>query len=131
MFKGFEKAKDVQYVFTPLTSAICGVTLENSDNKKNQYLLSGKISPDGRVFIYLCDFIKLWDDLTHSQKENLKKKYKMGCDCKITACPREPCPIATPNECLWTDWLKEQTVYGHQANNCACFKGSDGTCIWH
>uniref|UniRef100_A0A670YFZ7 Metalloproteinase inhibitor 4 n=1 Tax=Pseudonaja textilis TaxID=8673 RepID=A0A670YFZ7_PSETE len=84
MFKGFEKAKDVQYVFTPLTSAICGVTLENSDNKKNQYLLSGKISPDGRVFIYLCDFIKLWDDLTHSQKENLKKKYKMGCDCKVS-----------------------------------------------
>ncbi|ETE67772.1 Metalloproteinase inhibitor 4, partial [Ophiophagus hannah] len=50
---------------------------------------------------------------------------------KITACHREPCPIATPNECLWTDWLKGQTVYGHQANNCACFKGSDGTCSWH
>ncbi|KAG8128222.1 hypothetical protein E2320_015080 [Naja naja] len=25
MFKGFEKAKDVQYVFTPLTSRYCGV----------------------------------------------------------------------------------------------------------
>ncbi|KAG8128223.1 hypothetical protein E2320_015079 [Naja naja] len=127
MFKGFEKAKDVQYVFTPLTSAVCGVTLEEGAKKKNQYLLSGVNVTRWKSF-YLCDFIKPWNDLTNSQKNNLREKYKRGCDCKITACQEEPCPIATPNECLWTDWLKEQTVYGHQANNCAC---SDGTCSWH
>uniref|UniRef100_A0A8C5SBA7 Metalloproteinase inhibitor 4 n=1 Tax=Laticauda laticaudata TaxID=8630 RepID=A0A8C5SBA7_LATLA len=41
IFKGFEKAKDVQYVFTPLTSRYCGVKLKVNKKKKNQYLLSG------------------------------------------------------------------------------------------
>uniref|UniRef100_A0A8C7E6Q4 Metalloproteinase inhibitor 4 n=1 Tax=Naja naja TaxID=35670 RepID=A0A8C7E6Q4_NAJNA len=82
MFKGFEKAKDVQYVFTPLTSAVCGVTLEEGAKKKNQYLLSGVNVTRWKSF-YLCDFIKPWNDLTNSQKNNLREKYKRGCDCKV------------------------------------------------
>ncbi|XP_039198178.1 metalloproteinase inhibitor 4 [Crotalus tigris] len=127
MFKGFEKVKDVQYVFTPLTEATCGIKLK----KKNEYLLSGKMGNDGRIFISLCNFIKPWNELTLAQKINLHKNYEMGCDCKIIGCPEEPCPITTPNVCLWMDWLKEQTFYGRQANNYACFKDSDGPCSWH
>lgn len=41
MFKGFEKLKDVQYVYTPFDSSLCGVKLEA--NNKKQYLLTGKI----------------------------------------------------------------------------------------
>ncbi|KAM3845015.1 metalloproteinase inhibitor 4 [Vipera latastei] len=41
MFKGFEMVKDVQYVFTPRTSASCGVKLKVSNKKKKEYLLSG------------------------------------------------------------------------------------------
>lgn len=39
MFKGFEKLKDVQYVYTPFDSSLCGVKLEA--NNKKQYLLTG------------------------------------------------------------------------------------------
>ncbi|EGV95113.1 Metalloproteinase inhibitor 4 [Cricetulus griseus] len=38
MFKGFEKAKDVQYVYTPFDSSLCGVKLET--NSQKQYLLT-------------------------------------------------------------------------------------------
>lgn len=41
MFKGFEKLKDVQYVFTPFDSSLCGVKLEA--NNKKQYLLTGTV----------------------------------------------------------------------------------------
>ncbi|XP_034294106.1 metalloproteinase inhibitor 4 [Pantherophis guttatus] len=132
IFKGFEKMKDVQYVFTELTSAKCGIKLNISDKKNSQYLLSGEISHDGRVFIYLCNFIKPWNKLTRSQKINLRKKYEMGCDCKITACIEKGCySTVASQECLWTDWLLESTVYGYQANNSACLKYRDGVCKWH
>lgn len=39
MFKGFEKAKDIQYVYTPVFSSLCGVKLDY--NNKAGYLLSG------------------------------------------------------------------------------------------
>ncbi|XP_049717831.1 metalloproteinase inhibitor 4 isoform X2 [Elephas maximus indicus] len=38
MFKGFEKVKDVQYIYTPLDSSLCGVKLEA--NSQKQYLLT-------------------------------------------------------------------------------------------
>lgn len=40
MFKGFEKAKDIQYVYTPVFSSLCGVKLDS--NNKAGYLLSGQ-----------------------------------------------------------------------------------------
>lgn len=39
MFKGFDKAKDIQYVYTPVFSSLCGVKLDY--NNKAGYLLSG------------------------------------------------------------------------------------------
>lgn len=40
MFKGFDKAKDIQYVYTPVFSSLCGVKLDS--NNKAGYLLSGE-----------------------------------------------------------------------------------------
>lgn len=48
MFKGFEKLKDVQYVYTPFDSSLCGVKLEA--NNKKQYLLTGKIWQNQRTY---------------------------------------------------------------------------------
>uniref|UniRef100_A0A8B9GCD3 Metalloproteinase inhibitor 4 n=1 Tax=Amazona collaria TaxID=241587 RepID=A0A8B9GCD3_9PSIT len=129
MFKGFEKVKDVQYVYTPFDSSLCGVKLEA--NNKKQYLLTGQILNDGKVFIHLCNYIEPWDDLSLSQKKSLNQRYQMGCGCKITTCYMVPCSITAPNECLWTDWLIERKLYGHQAKHYACIKRSDGTCSWY
>lgn len=41
MFKGFDKAKDIQYVYTPVFSSLCGVKLDS--NNKAGYLLSGTV----------------------------------------------------------------------------------------
>ncbi|XP_075431063.1 metalloproteinase inhibitor 4 isoform X2 [Ascaphus truei] len=83
MFKGFEKIKDIQYVYTPLDSSLCGVKLEA--NNKKQYLLTGQISIDNKVFIQLCNFIEPWDDLSLSQKKILNQRFQTGCECK---CPK-------------------------------------------
>ncbi|KAM7040861.1 metalloproteinase inhibitor 4 [Acridotheres tristis] len=129
MFKGFEKLKDVQYVYTPFDSSLCGVKLEA--NNKKQYLLTGQILSDGKVLIHLCNYIEPWDDLSLSQKKSLNQRYQMGCGCKITTCYSVPCSITAPNECLWTDWLVERRLYGHQARHYACIRRSDGTCSWY
>ncbi|XP_030061432.1 metalloproteinase inhibitor 4 [Microcaecilia unicolor] len=129
MFKGFEKIKDVQYVYTPFDSSLCGVKLEA--NNKKHYLLTGQISTDGKVHVHLCNYIESWDDLSPSQKRSLNQRYQMGCDCKITTCYTVPCSLNAPNECLWTDWLIERNLYGQQAKNYACIKRSDGSCSWY
>uniref|UniRef100_A0A8C5U1Q8 Metalloproteinase inhibitor 4 n=1 Tax=Malurus cyaneus samueli TaxID=2593467 RepID=A0A8C5U1Q8_9PASS len=82
MFKGFEKLKDVQYVYTPFDSSLCGVKLEA--NNKKQYLLTGQILSDGKVLIHLCNYIEPWDDLSLSQKKSLNQRYQMGCGCKVS-----------------------------------------------
>ncbi|NWI45888.1 TIMP4 inhibitor, partial [Pycnonotus jocosus] len=82
MFKGFEKLKDVQYVYTPFDSSLCGVKLEA--NNKKQYLLTGQILNDGKVLIHLCNYIEPWDDLSLSQKKSLNQRYQMGCGCKVS-----------------------------------------------
>ncbi|KAM8931163.1 metalloproteinase inhibitor 4 [Pelodytes ibericus] len=128
MFKGFEKLKDIHYVYTPSDSAACGIKLDASNKK--QYLLTGYISND-KVYIVLCNFIEPWDDLSFSQKKALNQRSQMGCDCKITTCYQEPCSIREPNECIWTDWLTERQLYGQQAKNYACIKRSDGSCSWY
>lgn len=65
MFKGFEKAKDIQYVYTPVFSSLCGVKLDY--NNKAGYLLSGicvldisllqkqkRVENRPHVFMYTC-----------------------------------------------------------------------------
>ncbi|KAG9353032.1 hypothetical protein JZ751_017608 [Albula glossodonta] len=129
MFKGFEKVKDIQYVYTPVFSSLCGVKLDSSN--KVQYLLSGSMWSDGKVSIGLCDFIEPWDNLSMSQKKNLNYRYQMGCDCKIATCYTVPCSTTTDNECLWTDWLLDNSLSGDQARQFACIKRSDGSCSWY
>lgn len=48
MFKGFEKVKDVQYIYTPFDSSLCGVKLEA--NSQKQYLLTGKLKTNKRPY---------------------------------------------------------------------------------
>ncbi|XP_028681287.1 metalloproteinase inhibitor 2-like [Erpetoichthys calabaricus] len=129
MFKGFEKLKDVQYVYTPLFSSLCGVKLEA--NNKIQYLLSGRIGGDGNLIIGLCDFIEQWDNLSLSQKKSLNHRYHMGCECRISRCYTFPCSTVSENECLWTDWLTDNSLNGHQAKHYACIMRSDGSCSWY
>ncbi|KAK6473921.1 metalloproteinase inhibitor 2-like [Huso huso] len=129
MFKGFEKFKDIQYVYTPPYSSLCGVKLEA--NNKAQYLLSGRVWEDGRVMIGLCDFIEPWDNLSMSQKKSLNHRYEMGCDCRISRCYTLPCSTTAENECLWTDWLTDKSLNGHQAKHFACIKRTDGSCSWY
>uniref|UniRef100_A0A8C8HS22 Metalloproteinase inhibitor 4 n=1 Tax=Oncorhynchus tshawytscha TaxID=74940 RepID=A0A8C8HS22_ONCTS len=127
MFKGFEKVKDIQYVYTPVFSSLCGVKL---DSNKVHYLLSGKVL-DEKVSIGLCDLVEPWDNLSMSQKKNLNYRYQMGCDCKIATCYSVPCATTTDNECLWTDWLLVNSLSGEQARQYACIKSSDSSCNWY
>ncbi|XP_003796292.1 metalloproteinase inhibitor 4 [Otolemur garnettii] len=129
MFKGFEKVKDVQYIYTPFDSSLCGVRLEA--NSQKQYLLTGQIHSDGKVFIHLCNYIEPWEDLSLLQRESLNHHYHLNCGCHITTCYTVPCTNSAPNECLWTDWLLEQKLYGYQAQNYVCMKHADGTCSWY
>ncbi|KAF2986640.1 hypothetical protein EK904_009590 [Melospiza melodia maxima] len=56
---------------------------------------------------------------------------KAGLSPQITTCYSVPCSITAPNECLWTDWLLERRLQGHQARHYACIRRSDGTCSWY
>ncbi|XP_030633723.1 metalloproteinase inhibitor 4-like [Chanos chanos] len=129
MFKGFDKVKDIQYVYTSVYSSLCGVKLDATN--KVQYLLSGNMWSDGKVSIGLCDFIEPWDNLSLSQKKNLNYRYQMGCDCRIATCYSVPCSTTTDNECLWTDWLIDNSLSGEQARQYACIKRTDGSCSWY
>ncbi|KAL4655854.1 metalloproteinase inhibitor 4, partial [Arapaima gigas] len=129
MFKGFEKVKDIQYVYTPVFSSLCGVKLDSSN--KVQYLLSGNMLNDGKVSIGLCDFVEPWDNLSLSQKKNLNYRYQSGCDCRIATCNTVPCTTSEDSECLWTDWFLDNSLSGEQARHFACIKRSDGSCSWY
>ncbi|XP_076865857.1 metalloproteinase inhibitor 4-like [Brachyhypopomus gauderio] len=129
MFKGFDKIKDIQYVYTPVFSSLCGVKLDAS--YKVQYLLTGNMWSEGKVSIGLCDFIEPWDNLSLAQKKNLNYRYQMGCDCIISTCYTAPCCATSENECLWTDWLVDNKLSVQQARQYACIKRTDGSCSWY
>ncbi|KAM9680486.1 metalloproteinase inhibitor 4 isoform 3-T3 [Dama dama] len=129
MFKGFEKVNDIQYIYTPFDSSLCGVKLEA--NSQKQYLLTGQILSDGKVFVHLCNYIEPWENLSFLQRESLNHHYHLNCGCQITTCYIVPCTISAPNECLWTDWLLERKLYGYQAQHYVCMKHVDGTCSWY
>ncbi|XP_054463203.1 metalloproteinase inhibitor 2b [Anoplopoma fimbria] len=126
MFKG--PTQDFDAIYTPPSSAMCGVNLENNGN---EYLITGKLETDGTMHITLCDFIEPWETLSATQKKSLTQRYEMGCDCKITHCISIPCMISSPAECLWTDWVIEKTFNGGQAKHFACIKRSDDSCAWY
>nr|XP_057906107.1 metalloproteinase inhibitor 2-like [Doryrhamphus excisus] len=123
MFKGPNRDFDV--ICTAASSAACGVNLNNGV----QYLLSGRLAPDGSLHVGLCNFFAPWDSLSTCEKTNFIYRYRKGCDCKITPCYAVPCRITTPAECLWTDFLTN-TGEMEQTRHSACLKRSDGSCAW-
>lgn len=127
MFKGPDK--DIEFIYTAPSSAVCGVSLDVGGKK--EYLIAGKAEGDGKMHVTLCDFIVPWDTLSTTQKKSLNHRYQMGCECKITRCPMIPCYISSPDECLWMDWVTEKNINGHQAKFFACIKRSDGSCAWY
>ncbi|WP_411024829.1 hypothetical protein, partial [Salmonella sp. s57610] len=42
-----------------------------------------------------------------------------------------PCAISDPAECLWTDWLMENSVQGPQGRHYTCIKRNDDSCAWY
>ncbi|XP_078257473.1 metalloproteinase inhibitor 2a [Rhinoraja longicauda] len=127
MFKGPED--NIEYIYTAPSSAICGAVLDTSGKK--EYLITGKLDEDGKMFVTLCDFISQWDQLTIMQKKSLIHKYQTECDCKIIRCASTPCYINSRSECLWTDWITEKKIHGTQAKSYACIKRSDNSCAWY
>uniref|UniRef100_A0A3B4AJU8 Metalloproteinase inhibitor 4 n=1 Tax=Periophthalmus magnuspinnatus TaxID=409849 RepID=A0A3B4AJU8_9GOBI len=123
------KAKDIQYVYTPVFSSLCGVKLDS--NNKAGYLLSGSMWSDGRISIGQCDLVESWDNLSLSQKKNLNYRYQMGCECRINTCYSVPCASTGDHECLWTDWLLDNSLNGEQARQYACIRRSDSSCSWY
>ncbi|XP_063796843.1 metalloproteinase inhibitor 4 [Pseudophryne corroboree] len=128
MFKGFQKIKNLSYVYTESDSAMCGVKLDVVN--KREYILSGYIY-DNKVHIDLCCFIQSWDSLSGFQIRSLSHTYQLGCECQIKICAMDPCESNDINECLWTDWVKDQMLYGNQAENYACIRHKDGSCGWY
>ncbi|NXX57490.1 TIMP4 inhibitor, partial [Scopus umbretta] len=84
MFKGFEKLKDVQYVYPPFDSSLCGSYLLALFYFLFLFFAVGQILSDGKVLIHLCNYIEPWDDLSLSQKKSLNQRYQMGCGCKVS-----------------------------------------------
>ncbi|XP_029391565.1 metalloproteinase inhibitor 4 isoform X2 [Mus pahari] len=97
MFKGFEKAKDIQYVYTPFDSSLCGVKLET--NSQKQYLLTGQILSDGKVFIHLCNYIEPWEDLSLVQRESLNHHYHQNCGCQCRVPSQPPMSVSGRTGC--------------------------------
>uniref|UniRef100_A0A8D2DNT4 Metalloproteinase inhibitor 4 n=1 Tax=Sciurus vulgaris TaxID=55149 RepID=A0A8D2DNT4_SCIVU len=128
MFKGFEKVKDIRYVYTPTVPPLCGVRL--IANNQKQYLLTGDVLSDGKIFINLCNEVLPWENVSSAQRESLNHGYLINCGCKITTCYSADCTNLIRNECLWTDWLLERTLYGNQAQHFICKKNADSTCSW-
>ncbi|NWI27961.1 TIMP2 inhibitor, partial [Sula dactylatra] len=128
MFKGPDK--DIEFVYTAPSTAVCGRPLDTGGKK--EYLIAGKSEGNGKMHITLCDLVSTWDSLSPTQKKSLNQRYQMGCECKISRCLSIPCFVASLDECLWTDWAMEKNnVDGRQAKHYACIKRSDGSCAWY
>lgn len=128
MFKGPDK--DIEFIYTAPSTAVCGRLLDTGGKK--EYLIAGKSEGNGKMHITLCDLVSTWDSLSPTQKKSLNQRYQMGCECKISRCLSIPCFVSSSDECLWTDWAMEKNnVDGRQAKHYACIKRSDGSCAWY
>ncbi|XP_061892314.1 metalloproteinase inhibitor 2-like [Entelurus aequoreus] len=124
MFKGPDGHFDT--IYTASNPSTCGVTL----TKGVEYYITGRLNSDGTLHVSLCNYVEPWESMSVIQKK-LVQRYTKGCGCQIARCTSVPCGINSPAECLWTDWLTENSVYGEQAKHFACIKRSDGSCAWY
>ncbi|KAM4712233.1 metalloproteinase inhibitor 3 [Anableps anableps] len=127
MYKGFEKIRDVQYIYTAASDSLCGAKLELN---KYHYLITGRVH-DNKVYTGLCKFNKRWEELSLDQKRGFNHRYQQGCNCKIKTCYSQPCSATLKNECLWTDLLLNFDHLGYQSQNYACIQQKNGYCSWH
>ncbi|XP_077474326.1 metalloproteinase inhibitor 2-like isoform X2 [Stigmatopora argus] len=126
MYKG--PNKDFDAIYTGSNPMACGVELNNG----TEYLIMGRLKPDGSLHIDLCSFLSVpWEISRVMQKKSVLKLYQMGCACTITRCTSVPCGVSSRAECLWTDYLTEKKTYGGQARHFACIKRADGSCAWY
>ncbi|XP_051166339.1 metalloproteinase inhibitor 3 [Leptopilina boulardi] len=126
----FKNSKDTNLVledeiYTPSSSAACGVYLELNKN----YVVGGSLER-GKPFINLCGMVILWENTTKRQRKGLRQLYKLGCQCEIayTSFNRKGSVLEKANgkKCLWESEpgpLMCQELYG------VCLKGQDG-CSW-
>ncbi|XP_056590467.1 metalloproteinase inhibitor 4-like [Triplophysa dalaica] len=117
-FKGFNKSKRIQYVYTNQDEGMCGITLE-----KRRYLLSGYLYKNDGIEVNLCNLVKQWDGLSLTKQENLKQTYKMGCNCTISRCSGRQCCSQSEKKCMWNK--------SPQSLEYACLEDSDGICSWY
>lgn len=80
MFKGFDKAKDIQYVYTPVFSSLCGVKLDY--NNKAGYLLSG---------ICVCHIFDFRKDKNGRESKTYQMIYFISAFQEGTNCSKEIC----------------------------------------
>ncbi|KAK2508644.1 hypothetical protein MC885_012575 [Smutsia gigantea] len=130
MFKGPDK--DIEFIYTAPSSAVCGVSLDIGGKK--EYLIAGKSEGNGKMHITLCDFIVPWDTLSPTQKKSLNHRYQMGCECKVS----RHSPQAPPHHGrLW--WaaavcsLALQGLSAHRITRCPmipCYISSPDECLW-
>lgn len=71
MFKGFDKAKDIQYVYTPVFSSLCGVKLDS--NNKAGYLLSGTVCNETFLYCALKEKTSWYIGAVTSKERNFPK----------------------------------------------------------
>lgn len=71
------------------------------------------------------------DGLMCSQPNPLITLIRMCSSPQINTCYTVPCVSAGENECLWTDWLLDNSLNGEQARQYACIRRSDTTCSWY
>nr|XP_056703170.1 metalloproteinase inhibitor 3-like [Euleptes europaea] len=124
MYKGFEKMPHVQYIYTR------GSWEAKLEVNKYQYLITGQVH-DGKVYTWLCELNKKWDQLTLAQRKGLDHHYNRGCGCKINRCYPLPCAETSKNECLWRDMLSGFDHSGPQSKYFACIQQKEGNCSWH
>lgn len=126
VFKGSDKIKNIQHVYTSEMSSMCGTRLDH-----DQYLLSGSIMFD-KFSVTMCDFVMRWNKLSLMMKNNFKYRYQLGCDCKISSCTEQPCLPNTKNECILSDLSSTWSiVYTEPVHEYACIRHSNGSCSWY
>nr|XP_057905681.1 metalloproteinase inhibitor 2-like [Doryrhamphus excisus] len=116
------KGPDVEFdaIYTPYSSAACGVALTNGV----EYLITGRLASGGLLHVSVCNLIRPWFKVSAAMKMNVAQLYQKGCKCQITRCYSFPCGGSNPAECLWTNFIIS-------VDGLACIQRNDGSCAWY